>query len=143
MRNMLRAVLILLLGMVPPAMASAEPKVLRVLFEAPDSGMDGALTVNWYSSKLTEMLFERLLTYDYMARPAKLVPGTIEAMPEVKDYGKTYVFHIRKGIYFTADPAFKGKRRELTATDYNFRAHPRSGQSLAFDQLPGRQDCRA
>lgn len=107
-----------MLGLFLPLAASAEPKTLRVLFEAPDSGIDGALTVNWYSGKLTEMIFERLLTYDYMARPAKLAPGTAEAMPEVKDGGKTYIFHVRKGIYFTPDPAFKGKRRELTAADY-------------------------
>jgi ABC-type transport system substrate-binding protein len=118
MRNLLRTTLVLLLGLLLPVAALAEPKTLRVLFEAPDSGLDGALTVNWYSAKLTEMIFERLLTYDYMARPAKLVAGTAEAMPEVKDGGKTYVFHIRKGIYFTPDPAFKGKRRELTAADY-------------------------
>ena len=119
--TLLRFTLVLSLGL-PSAAALAEsaaaPKVLRVLFEAPDSGFDGVTTVNWYSGKVTEMIFERLLTYDYMARPAKLVPGTAEAMPEVKDGGKTYIFHIRKGITFTPDPAFKGKRRELTAADY-------------------------
>ncbi len=122
MRNLLpvllRNVLVLSLGLFLAAAAAAEPKTLRVLFEAPDSGFDGILTPNWYSSKVTEMIFERLLTYDYMARPAKLVPGTAEAMPEVRDGGKTYIFHIRRGIYFTPDPAFKGKRRELTAADY-------------------------
>ncbi len=121
MRNLLPVLLrcVLLLSLGPLALtAQADPKVLRVLFEAPDSGFDGALNVNWYSAKVTEMIFERLLTYDYMARPAKLVPGTAEAMPEVSDGGKVYVFHVRKGIYFTPDPAFKGKRRELTAADY-------------------------
>jgi ABC-type transport system substrate-binding protein len=28
------------------------------------------------------------------------------------------VLHLKRGIYFTPDPAFKGKRRELTAEDY-------------------------
>ena len=32
--------------------------------------------------------------------------------------GKVYIFKIKPGIYFTNDPAFKGKRRELVAEDY-------------------------
>jgi ABC-type transport system substrate-binding protein len=46
-------------------------------------------------------------------------------MPEVTDNGKTYLFKIRRGIYFTPDPAFKGIKRELTAEDfvYTFKRH--------------------
>jgi len=65
-------------------------------------------------------VFERLLSYDYLARPMKLIPGTAEAMPEVTDGGKTFLFRLRKGIYFQPDPAFKGVRRELTADDYAY-----------------------
>jgi ABC-type transport system substrate-binding protein len=99
----------------------ADPsKVVRVAIEAPDDGFDLVRTYNAYSNWVAEAIFERLLTYDYLARPAKLVPQTAEAMPEVSDGGKTYVFHIRKGIYFAPDPAFKGVRRELTAQDYAY-----------------------
>src|SRR5205814_1089963 len=31
---------------------------------------------------------------------------------------KTWTFKIKPGIYFADDPAFKGKKRELTAADY-------------------------
>ena len=34
------------------------------------------------------------------------------------DGGRTYTIKIKRGIYFAADPAFKGKPRELTAEDY-------------------------
>ncbi len=34
------------------------------------------------------------------------------------DNGQTYTIKIKKGIYFTPDPAFKGEKRELTADDY-------------------------
>jgi ABC-type transport system substrate-binding protein len=99
----------------------ADPsKVVHAVFEAADDGIDPVRTVNAYTSWLSEAIFERLLTYDYLARPAKLVPGTAEAMPEVSDGGKTYVFHIKNGIYFAPDPAFKGTRRELTAQDYAY-----------------------
>lgn len=95
-------------------------KVLHALFEAPDSGFDPALTTNFYSGKVVEAIYEPLLTYDYLARPAKLVPKTVEAMPEVADEGRTYTFRLKKGIYFTSDPVFKGVRRELTARDYEY-----------------------
>ena len=99
----------------------ADPsKVVRVALEAPDDGFDLVRTYNAYSNWVAEAIFERLLTYDYLARPAKLVPQAAEAMPEVSDGGKSYVFHIRKGIYFAPDPAFKGVRRELTAQDYAY-----------------------
>src|SRR5258708_26435235 len=41
-----------------------------------------------------------------------------EAMAEVAENGRVYTFHIRKGIYFTPDPAFKGAKRELVAQDF-------------------------
>ena len=46
------------------------------------------------------------------------MPQTAEALPQISDNGKTFVFRIKKGIYFTDDPAFGGKRRELTAQDF-------------------------
>jgi ABC-type transport system substrate-binding protein len=67
-----------------------------------------------------EAIYDTLLTYDYLARPAKLVPSAAAAMPDVSADGRTYTFHIRKGIYFADDPAFKGKKRELVAADYAY-----------------------
>ena len=102
-----------------PVCAKADPnKVLHVTFEAADDGFDVTRTNSLYTNWVAEAIFEPLLTYDYLARPAKLVPAVAEAMPEISDDGKTYTFHIRKGIYFTPDPAFKGTKRELTANDY-------------------------
>ena len=45
-------------------------------------------------------------------------PLTAVAFPEITDNGKTYTFKVKPGIVFAADPAFKGKRRELTVDDY-------------------------
>ena len=102
-----------------PAMAKADPaKVLHLSFEAADDGFDLIRSNSLYSSWLVEGVFESLLKYDYLARPAKLVAGTAVAMPAISDDGMTYVFHLRKGIYFTPDPVFKGVRRELVAQDY-------------------------
>src|SRR3982751_872511 len=100
---------------------AADPaKVIRHVFPAAETGFDPAAVQDLYSATIEQMLFETLLTYDYLARPAKLVPLTAEALPEVSDGGKTYTVRIRKGIYFIDDPVFKGKRRELTSADYAY-----------------------
>lgn len=99
----------------------ADPsKVVQTAFEAADDGFDMVRTANYYSGWISDAIYETLLTYDYLARPAKLVPQTAEAMPEISEDGRTYTFHIKKGIYFSPDPAFKGARRELTAQDYAY-----------------------
>jgi ABC-type transport system substrate-binding protein len=41
-----------------------------------------------------------------------------EAMPTITDNGRTYVFKIRKGIYFTCGPRVQGAKRELVAQDF-------------------------
>jgi ABC-type transport system substrate-binding protein len=106
---------------VPIASDGADPgKVLRVTFQAAETGFDPAKVSDYYSGTVIEAIFDPLLTYDYLARPAKLVPNVAESLPAVSDRGKTYSLQIRKGIYFTPDPSFKGKRRELTAADYAY-----------------------
>lgn len=103
------------------AQAKADPnKVLSLSFEAADDGFDMARTNSAYSNWVADAVFESLLSYDYLARPPKLMANAAESMPEVLDGGKTYVFKVRKGIYFHDDPAFKGVKRELTAEDYAF-----------------------
>jgi ABC-type transport system substrate-binding protein len=128
-------------AVVPAAHAKPDPaKVLRVAFEGADDGFDLVRSnSNLYSTWVAQAIFETLLTYDYLARPVRLVPGTAEAMPEISADGKTYVFRIRKGIYFSPDPVFKGGKRELTAADYVYTIKRildpknRSSQAGAFE----------
>ncbi|MBC7500829.1 MAG: ABC transporter substrate-binding protein [Herminiimonas sp.] len=127
-------------ALAPMATAADPAKVLRVAFEAADDGFDMVKTNNSvYSSWVGQAIYESLLTYDYLARPAKLVPGAAEAMPEISSDGKTYLFRIRKGIYFTDDPVFKGQKRELIAADYAYSIKRlldpknRSPQASAFE----------
>ena len=95
-------------------------KVLRFAFQLAESAFDPAIYQDQYSAMIVDQILEPMLRYDYLARPVKLAPNTLESMPEVSDDGKTYTFRVRKGIYFTPDPAFKGKQRELVAADYAF-----------------------
>lgn len=110
----------LLLGLVLPGTSlAADPnKILRTYFPAAEDGFDPAQSASAYVVTLAEGIFEPLLTYDYLARPSRLAPMTAEALPEISDGGRTYTFRIKKGIYFTPDPAFRGQKRELTARDY-------------------------
>src|SRR5258706_5114237 len=98
----------------------AQQKVLRVPFIIAETNFDPAFTSDLYSNNIIEEIFEARLTYRWLARPAKLKPATLEALPEITDEGKTYTLRLKKGIYFSDDPAFEGRKRELTAADYDF-----------------------
>jgi ABC-type transport system substrate-binding protein len=100
------------------APAQAADKVLHTYLSTSETGLDPAVASDLASLSLIENLFDPLLGYDYLARPLKLRGKTATGLPTVSDQGLTYTFKIRPGIYFTPDPAFKGKKRELTAADY-------------------------
>ena len=116
---MATAALAVALAVLAQVANAADPnKVLRYAFPTAETGFDPAHINDLYSSTIIEAIFDRLLTYDYLARPAKLVPLAAEAMPEVAENGRVYTYRIRKGIYFTPDPAFRGVKRELVAQDF-------------------------
>ena len=100
---------------------AADPaKVLRIALPRAETGFDPAQASEIYSASIIAAIMEPLLTFDYLARPAKLAPLTADALPNVAQGGKRFTFKLRKGIYFAADPAFKGRRRELVAADYAY-----------------------
>jgi len=102
------------------AQAAGPPKVLRVAFLIAETNFDPAATSDLYSNNVTEEVFDSPLTYDFLARPAKLKPQTLVAMPEMTENGRIYTLKLKKGIFFADDPVFKGEKRELTARDYEF-----------------------
>ena len=115
------SVLALFLGCARPSADAADiNKVVRLAFPVAETNFDPVRVSDRYSSFIIEAIYDSLLTYDYLARPVKLVPNVAASMPEVADGGATYTFHIKKGVYFADDPAFKGKRRELTAQDFAY-----------------------
>jgi ABC-type transport system substrate-binding protein len=108
-----------------PAAQAAEPaapgepqKVLRYAFRVAETGFDPAKVTDLYSRIIIAHMLEGLYTYDYLARPVKIIPLTAAGMPEVSDDFKVFTIKVQPGIYFTDDPAFKGQKRELTAADY-------------------------
>ena len=103
---------------VAPAPAASAPKVLRYAFRIAETGFDPAQISDLYSRTIAANIYEAPYQYEFLARPARLRPATATAMPEVSDEFKTFVVRLKRGIFFTDDPAFKGKPRELTAADY-------------------------
>jgi ABC-type transport system substrate-binding protein len=145
--NKLRAMLFCL-GLLAGMAAAAPVKTLRTIFPAAETGFDPATARDLYSNHVTQAIFETLYTYDYLARPARLVPLTAVALPEVSADGKTYTIRLKHGILFTPDAAFKGRRRELTMADYVYswkrlrdpklglpHAWLFEGKVVGFDQL--------
>ena len=100
-----------------PATQTAQ-KTLRYAFPVAETGFDPAQINDLYSSIILGQIFDRPYTYDYLARPAKVKPSTALGMPEVSADGLTWTIRIKPGIFFTDDPAFNGKKRELVAQDY-------------------------
>ncbi|HZX27980.1 MAG TPA: ABC transporter substrate-binding protein, partial [Telluria sp.] len=98
--------------------AQPEPKVLHFYLATSESALDPAVASDLASLQLMENLFDPLLRYDYLARPARLQANTVTALPEVSADGLTYTFHLRPGVRFAPDPAFQGQTREVTAQDY-------------------------
>ena len=101
-----------------PVAAAAAPKVLRYAFRIAETGFDPAQISDLYSRTLAANIFEAPYQYEFLARPVRLRPATAAAMPEGSADFKTFVVRLKHGIYFSDDPAFNGKPRELTAADY-------------------------
>src|SRR5438067_260039 len=121
LRSMRSAVCAVLLGTHPLVVAAADPgKTLRVAFSIAETSFDPAFSTDAASDSVIGSIFDAMLDYDYLARPVKLVPRALEALPTVEEDGRIYICRVRKGVFFTPDPAFKGKRRELTATDFAY-----------------------
>ena len=100
------------------AQAATTPKVLRLALAGRENNFDPAQVSDVVSAALMGSLFDPLLTYDHLARPAKLKPNTAVALPEVNEDHTRFVLRIKPGIFFTDHPVFKGQKRELVAEDY-------------------------
>ncbi len=113
-----------LLGLAAPvgrgALAAPPPagQVLQVAFVAAETGFDPAQISDLYSNTVTAHIFEALYHYDPLAVPLKILPLTAAAMPEVSNDFRTWTVRLQPGIFFAADAAFGGRRRELVAADY-------------------------
>jgi len=115
--------------------AADSNKVLRYALEIAETSFDPHKVSDVYSIILNWSMFDPPLKYDYLARPLKLKPNTLIAMPEIGPDGLTYTLHVKPGIYFADDPVFKGKKRELVAEDYVYSIKRLMDPKLSAPQL--------
>jgi len=115
--------------------------VRRSESEDPKS-IDPHKTGDVISSRHAGMAYECLYQYDYLERPAKLIPCLAADFPKFDSVTNTYVFKLRDDVYFSDDRCFhpdaagktfaqegidaqseRGKGRKLTAYDmvYSFK----------------------
>jgi ABC-type transport system substrate-binding protein len=118
-RVLLTAALVVSLAQFP-AVAADAVRTLHVALPIAETSFDPAFASDAASDDVIATISEAMLDYDYLARPVKLVPRTLEALPVVEEGGRSFTMKVKKGIYFTPDPAFKGKPRELTAADHAY-----------------------
>ncbi|HEX6137051.1 MAG TPA: ABC transporter substrate-binding protein [Casimicrobiaceae bacterium] len=119
-RTLAGPMLCALAAFAPLALGADAAKTLRVAFSIAETSFDPAFASDAASDGIIANVFDTMLDYDYLARPVRLVPRALEAMPGVEDGGRTYLCKVRRGIHFTPDPAFRGRRRELTAADFAY-----------------------
>src|SRR6266705_2907366 len=99
------------------ALAADPAKILRVA--SPDiETLDPQQFSDNPSFEVLVAIFEPLYEWDYLRSPPKLSPVTAAGPSAITDGGKRWIMRVKPGIFFTDDPAFKGKPRELVAEDY-------------------------
>jgi oligopeptide transport system substrate-binding protein len=99
------------------ALAADPNKILRVASPDIDT-LDPQQYSDSPSYDVLVAIFEPLYEWDYLRSPPRLSPVTAAGPLGITDGGKTWTLRVKPGIYFTDDPAFKGKPRELIAEDY-------------------------
>ena len=73
------------------------------------------------SRDLSAMVYDTLVQYDYTARPYKIVPSMLKAMPEISGNFTRYEFELRDDLFFSPAPCFKSRtERKVTAHDVKF-----------------------
>ncbi len=99
--------------------STATTGVLRLALASRENNFDPAQVSDVVSAALVSSLYDAPLTYDHLARPARLRPNTT-ALPEVNENHTRFVFRVKPGSYLPDHPAFKGVKRELVAEDFVF-----------------------
>ena len=125
------------------AIGAAPNKVLRIA--SPDiETLDPHQYNDDPSFQVIAAIFEGLYEWDYLASTPTLAPVTAAGPPELSPDALTWTIRLKPGIYFTDDPAFHGKPRELVAQDFVYSITRwldptlrRGGAPVATDLLVG------
>lgn len=98
---------------------AAAPAPLRTLSMAAGAvkTLDPILADDVVSRNLVAAVYDTLLQYDYTARPYRLTPSMLTAMPTASPDFRRYDFELRDDLFFAADPALAESDRKITSRD--------------------------
>jgi hypothetical protein len=94
-----------------PVNAAYPAKTLRAVLTSAEMSFDPQFSADAGSDGIIDHIYDSMLDYDYLARPVKLVPRTLEAMPTIADGGATYVFSCQRATASTCRAAPVTARR--------------------------------
>lgn len=104
--------------------AKSGEKVLHLPMRTAGPGsLDPVLGSTVYDNRATQLFYETLLQYKYLARPSALEPLLVTEMPaeSERDGKKVYTFKLKQGVMFQDDACFPdGKGREMVASDVEY-----------------------
>ena len=108
--------------------ADRRKKILYSSFNEAPKTLDPAVAYTTAEHVITGNVYDTLLEYHYLKRPYQLIPGLAEAVPvpqQLESGHQSYLFKIRPGILFHADPCFAldgnaRSSREVVAADFAF-----------------------
>lgn len=101
----------------PPADATFVSSAAVKTFDPVEAG-------DMYSGGAQHQVYEGLLEYHYLKRPAELIPSMAASMPEVSEDGLTFTFRLRDdlvfqdSIVFDPDHRAVAKGRKVVAEDF-------------------------
>ena len=117
---MLRFVASLAAVLVALAAQAADPrKVVRSAYSSAESRLDPQAESDEASGAINDSIFDALLQYDYLARPAKLQPRAAEALPEIREDGRVFILRVKPGLYFPPDPEWYINRPGLSTSPFD------------------------
>ena len=86
-------------------------KVLHIPLRSDDpKSLDPVKGSTVYDNRANSMVYETLLQYKYLKRPAQLEPLLLTEMPEISADGLTYGFRLKKASAITTTPVFREVR---------------------------------
>ncbi len=111
-----------------PDADSGRSVLYRTMRKSPPKTLDPAVAYSVADHLVTGTVYDTLIDYDYLARPYRLIPGLVEAIPEEVEHGDgtwSLSFRLRPDLVYDTDECFELSRsgarsRPILASDIAF-----------------------
>jgi oligopeptide transport system substrate-binding protein len=121
--------------------SAPRPLIFQHFRSSEEKTLDPVQAADEASRQIIRNVYDTLLEYHYLKRPYQLQPALLETLPELMKDGRTYLFTLKKNVWFHDDPCFPGgKGRTLTTDDviYTLKRFADSRtNSVTYDYFDG------